>query len=362
MIVKKLALLTALALCLGAAQAQTVQSQAQGKASSPPLASPTPQPSIWGNKHQSVEEGAWAMSVEATRHIQAEDFDWIEAKRAELFASQELDADGEPQLIWLHYGIAYGFKHLPSGERQSWALAEQSIDRWQKSRPDSLAAKLAKIAIRIDRAWQNRGGASAQTTNPAALANFKKELLLARAELDALEKFAKKDPYWFLLQGELAAPLMASEEKVGALMARAAKTYPAYHEVLSHAVLSHTPQWGGSPDSLERYARRVSAAGPAKNREIVYAKVYMSASTQGYRGIFLQTKADWPTVKAGWEKITAAHPSQSNIQSFLKMACLAVDKETARAQFKKINIETPFIGRIWTVENFKSCLHWARSP
>lgn len=350
----KIAVLTALSMGPCASQAQT-----------PPTSPPatTTIPAINHNKPQNTDPGRWPMYIAAARHMQVEDFDWIEAKRAELLVSQELDADGEPQLIWLYQGIAKGLTLTAERERQPWDKVTLTLDRWQKRHPKSLMAKLARIDMRITKAWEIRGGDSAPKTPKDNMRIFNKELLIARGELNALSKVAYQEPYWISLQGLLNAPLNASEEEVALLMEYAVKTFPAYHHLLTSGSNYHMPIWHGNPDSLERYARRISAAAPAKDREIVYAKINEFASIQGYpRAFFVMTKADWPTIKAGWEKITAAYPTQQNIQFFLKMACLAADKQATRAQLEKKSLATPFITQIYPEQDFGGCQHWAYQP
>src|SRR5262245_19253237 len=106
------------------------------------------------------------------------------------------------------------------------------------------------------------------------------------------------------------------------------------------------------------FARATAARTNAWEGQAAYARIYMSAANGEFGELlFKKSKADWERLREGFQDILASYPDAWNSSQFLKTACMAKDKETARQLIAKM--DKTFIKDIWHTKLAFECKDFA---
>jgi hypothetical protein len=239
------------------------------------------------------------------------------------------------------------------------ATAERRARQWIKARPRSPAARIAFAQMLVNRAWAIRGSGKGHTVKPEDWQPFRDHLERARLYLEEHKAVAAIDPGWYEAMAHIATDQSWPPERLEALVKEGLAREPAYYGLYFMAVRYYAPQWHGSAEDIERFARQAMDRTRAVEGAGMYARIYWYASQSHYTDkLFAESLVDWETMKKGIDDVLAKHADEWNIQNFARYACLAEDKEKT-AQLLKRMTEAPYMEAWASPYWFDRCKAWA---
>lgn len=276
--------------------------------------------------------------------FEKQDFTALERLAKRYRQPDQRFASGVWKLSTYHVGLQRAFD-IGNRDPAYWADRERIVGAWLERHPTSPAAHLTHARMLSSRAWSIRGSGYASTVKDADWAPFIALQQQAIDYLQARKELVSVDPFWYELMEHLAIERSWTPEQFFALHDEGIGRYPAYYPLYFAAVRYFAPKWGGDPQSLELYARRVMALAPPRDQYMLYARIYWVASQQEYRKrLFTDSAVNWPSMKRGFEDIMARYPAAWNLQAFAYFACQANDRERARELMAQI--EEPILA-VW---------------
>lgn len=215
-----------------------------------------------------------------------------------------------------------------------WDAVEQRLRRWSARFPDSPNPVLARAHYHLLRAWFFRGTFRADQVSEEALPIFARNLDAAERLLEQIRAARARNPLWFEALLEIYAlrsPPPSLAQRQG-LLQDLLENGQGYPPAWSAALYFLEPRWGGSPREIERLARLAGEKTMGEEKGSMYARLYWSFESAYQYGprFFEDTAADWPTLKASFERLVAAYPSPRSLSAFAMFACIA--NEAPRAQ------------------------------
>lgn len=240
---------------------------------------------------------------------------------------------------------------------------ELLTERWARERPESALAQLLYARALYARAWSIRGSSIWRAVPEPAKAEFTRLIAKAESQLTSqaileddpttsiyLLKIGRSANWTFeqsLAQAQRAVALSIDEEDA------------SYDEV----AFSLSPKWGGSLEETAFFIEQVDARTRDRRGHELYALLWSSADSAGLDGnIFEVTRARWPLIKEGYERLMTQRSDPYYLNRLAYFACKAQDRETARAALAKIKDEPDLSA--WAGSgasgrtNYQSCVRW----
>ena len=140
--------------------------------------------------------------------------------------------------------------------------AMAGLEAWLETYPESVHAKTAKGAVRIDRAWDARGGGWAREVPRRAWEVFHRRLGEAKELLEsAAEGSTSPVPCGLLVEVSMGLGLGLEESR--AYFDRAAALEPLAADAALAMLTQLFPKWGGSWPEAVRFVEELEAAHPS---------------------------------------------------------------------------------------------------
>jgi hypothetical protein len=239
-------------------------------------------------------------------------------------------------------------------------------ERWARERPDAVLPQLLYARTLYARAWHVRGRGYWNAVPTPAKAEFSRLVGQAEAHIADRASMLMKDTNTHLYLMMIGRDAGWSFEKLRAVaedaLARSTADEDDFYGDLAFALL---PKWGGSWRQFAVFVDEVDErTGPRRGREL-YAELWSVAASNIEGNLFTQTRAQWRLVKEGYERLEAQRSHASHVNRLAYMACLAEDRDTARAAVAKLNgrpdLESWRGGGNGGATNYEACVLWLAS-
>jgi tetratricopeptide (TPR) repeat protein len=278
-----------------------------------------------------------AVSMETHSALARSDFVHLEKLHARYLRGEERHPGGLWKLASLYYAIE-NYTGLGSDE-QDWAALLAVAKAWEKKFPKSVAARAFHVHVLLSRMNGYRDKKKRNPASAAARAEFVNALRDTRTVLDRFRRMAlaAHDPEWHRLQIYTMPYTDISRSRYRELVATSMRLYPNYHALFFAATHYSSPDWLGAPDAMANIID--PAIGSEKNREktTAYARAYWFLDQTTHHGkLFEESRADWPTMQAGFEDMIADYPDVWNLNAYAYFACLAHDYPVMQRQLARI--------------------------
>ncbi len=317
---------------------------AEGQASNPPKNIDE----AWALAKVRLDAGVspqWQCRYRVGALLVDEEFEALEFIANEFRESKERWGYGHWKLESFYYGCEFGRGFVKPRSQPIPYL--QRCERWVAKYPDSITAKIALARVRMELAWNARGGGWASEVKEEGWAGMQRHLNAAWEVLKEAEALPTSDPDLYSqmiltakLKGQSYAELRALYEK-GLEVERG---YPPLY--MSHA-WTMMPRWGGALGDVEAFARE--AVEDAKSVPGTGPYVWIA---NDYRGMTATTtfihRFDWSSedLKAGFEDILSVYPDDRWIQNIrARLSSLMEDKEESKKAFAIIGRD--FDTEVW---------------
>jgi hypothetical protein len=229
----------------------------------------------------------------------------------------------------------------------------QNIEQLKKQYKDSPTLVIMESGFWNGYAWSARGHGYAGSVTDVGWKLFRERQLRRRDLLDATRKsMSDAYPWWHKAYldslGVLGAPVDVQERA----MREATTKFKYYYPLYFTYGLYRQPQWQGSWQAFEDFARYAVKNTRDQEGMTLYARLYWSAdqSLSAEERLWDVSLASWPDMKKGFEDLMQRYPkSRRNVNSFASFACRADDRKTyleLRKQF------IYFVRPVWK-DNFR---------
>jgi hypothetical protein len=276
-----------------------------------------------------------AVGLEAQSAYGSGQFAKLDSLIETLSQPDQLTDDGMPRLQGVYDGL-WNFIDA----YQDWQTELDKISEWRKEYPDSYGADLVEAIIWRAWAWHVRGDGTAETVTPEGWKLFRVKISSADEVLGRSKSRASESPLWYQLRLGIARDAAWDHQRYRTVFDEATQKFSWYVPFYLWAANYLSPQWGGSYEAVDALARRTTKI-PLGVDYSLYARVYwhLTCDECGQFGLFRDSRATWPRMKAGFEGLMRRYPkSKWNLNGFAYFACLADDASTysvLRAQIGK---------------------------
>lgn len=258
-------------------------------------------------------------------------FDALEKRASELRAGKDRFGNGSWKLEHLYDSLTCG-----ANEPESVWQNHDTLHRdWIAKFPESVTAKVAYADFFLSYAWRARGTGYSNEVTEEAWKLFKERLASARTHCDSARSMSEKCPHAWLVTMGVAIGQSWEKEEFHKLFEEAKAIEPHYYyhdEALSRYLMV---RWYGDEGEWEAAAEKEINRSGAESyaRVIAYQRGY-------YDDIFSETKASWRKTRNGFEEMRKSYPNSAEVlNTYCRLACIAEDKELAKALFAEIGDE-----------------------
>jgi hypothetical protein len=108
----------------------------------------------------------------------------------------------------------------------------------------------------------------------------------------------------------------------------------AFAEEVQGAAGMMLPKWGGRYEMIEAFAREAIKRTAPEEGAAIYARIYWQVDFGPT--IFHDTRADWATMKRGFDAMILKYPDPRNVNGKAMFACMARDAATFNSTIKQL--------------------------
>lgn len=181
----------------------------------------------------------------------------------------------------------------------------------------------------------------------------------ARIFLKQHEEQLNQHPRWYELMLIIAKYQQWDYKNFEELVIKSINKFPDYYPIYYAAVDYFSKVQGSQGKELDEFIQDIMFYNNSHDDEL-YARVYLYLVKQNKRNEPLHniTHLNWHRVKVPIARVIEKYPTQSNINHFARMACMAGDAKMTATLIKQIDQE--IIRSIWIDEMFYlDCQQWA---
>jgi len=267
-------------------------------------------------------------------------------------------SDGKWRLGALLDGLEIAFSEAAKDGRE-WQKLEGTLLQFAQSRPDSTNAWIFYTTALETRAWVSRGPGLSNQVTVEGWRSFRQNIAQARKVLDSKKSRLTVNPEWYAQRIRLA--LYSGEEKsrIHALFEEAIAREPLYYGTYYAALLSHTPKWGGSIESLIAFIRTAAVMSGQGEGTSLLARLLWVADQEGYE-VSGSSTLDWKLVEQSFMDTLRFFPDDWNSQAFLLLTCGRSNRATAARLLPYIKEEPSAALFGPNLPAYRGCLKWAK--
>jgi hypothetical protein len=287
-------------------------------------------------------------------------FDLLDNIADELRASKTKFPGGAWKLQKFYYGVA-DVENGGKASEAEWKAVIGKLQQWVNDRPNSITARVALGQAYVGYAWKARGRGYANTVTEEGNRLFRERLDKAEQLLNEANQLPGKCPNSYYAMQMVALGQSWSLERYNELFEEAIKLEPLYHYFYENKATFLMPRWYGNEGDWERFADEVYEKTGGKEGSMLYCNIVWSMSDyyDSDKTFLDEVKVSWPKLRQGFiDKETLQGTSNSSLNKFCFLACMANDRPTAQALFARIGDDyDPYVwGQERKFYNYKS---WA---
>lgn len=266
--------------------------------------------------------------------LDLEQFDRLDAMADDLRATKARFKWGKWKLRRFYDALIFVQEDLSMEQKL------QLYEKWSTARPGSITARVAAGYLLVNSAENARGTGYAKDVSDENMKLYEERLAKARVVLEEAEKLPAKCPTLYNVMLRVAHGQGWGRQEYEDLFKKAVALEPLYTDFYESKAYYLLPQWYGSAGEWEKFAEESAEATKDSEGMGLYRRILVDISpVYGENGVnlFKETKASWPKMRQGFIDVDKKYPdSLILLNSFAWYACIAGDKETAKAVFSRI--------------------------
>lgn len=277
------------------------------------------------------EQQAIARSVQT--HWIARDFDLLDALAQEWRSKASRTSSGywHLSLLYNHLDenlLARTAVLFPHGD--DW----RSVDRWLSDKPESPTPVILKALMLLRQAQDCYVPPRTARVRKVAPAFYRQMFVEAARELLEENRWAARDPHWHTAYLRALRFQGAHDDDLLLAHAQAMSEHPLYYQTHFEMFRDFALRWYPNIKMIDGFANTVLSGTRSFEGHMVYARLYQDAVIELNHGImFVPPRAVWDRMRQGFTEITAAYPTDWNLNHFAFHACMAEDGAELRRLF-----------------------------
>lgn len=272
------------------------------------------------------EEDELDIIIRQVKHaIDTEDFAKLDSMDHEFRTSRARLPSGIWKLAAFHAGLKYFLTEGLTREQGCILRHNPFIEHWRTISPSSPAVIITEARLQVSQAWCIRGAGYANSVPASAWRPFREGMDKAHSLLLANRDAASVDPEYYAMLAIIYRAKGVDPAQFMRMVDEATDREPYYHRTYFNAAWYFMPQWGGSFEELDNFARYAANKTQSSDNMGLYARVYWSLIECGC--IEIGEEADWQTMKQGMRDIYERYPVPFNGEFFRNLSCERGDTE-----------------------------------
>lgn len=290
--------------------------------------------------------------------IAKKDFARLEAMEQEFRSSRARTRSGTWKLAAYHGGLQYYLAEGLKAEEGCQYRQEPFVRAWQSAIPGSAAAAITDAELLLSQAWCIRGTGYASSVSEQAWPAFHAKVDDAADALRRSAGRASIDPEFYAVKLDVMRAQGAPIREFEAVFDQATRREPYYHRTYFHAAWNYLPQWGGSYEEVDRFARQAVKLTQRDEGAGLYARIFWSLDECGCD--LIGSAANWAFMKESMRDVYEKYPDRSNGQYFADLSCRLGDGEEGRRYLRALHPEATGDGDLAAI--FARCDQDAQNP
>jgi Domain of unknown function (DUF4034) len=229
---------------------------------------------------------------------------------------------------------------------REWDDVHSKVEQWIRRYPNSPHARIVQAQFFVNRAWFFRGSGFSSTVAKEAWPRVSQYIEGARKSLVDCKSACSADPHWYEIMFFVASAQSWSHEQIDDLVHDLLEHGQSYVPAYQSAARLLLPKWSGSYEAVEAFARIATARNTKIEGNGMYTRIYWNLGESPV--LFSQSRADWPTMKRGFEEMLVQYPDPRNLNGEAMFACAAGDRATYQSVMKQLGNRV--IPSIWLVD------------
>jgi hypothetical protein len=318
----------------------------------------------WGPEGISKIESRDDMHNVVNGLLGADAYDELNELAFNLIQSQALSVNGNIKLPWFHAVLRGSHLVLPpfkEAELRKMEAEDYVPDRLlARKAPWSYLSKINTSEDLLRAAWQIRGSGYANSVSKEDFARFQALALRSVDVLASCKAQCDFDPQWYASMIYAMGSASMSRAKIGPVFVEGFTKFPWYPPIYLNMATNFAPQWGGSVQELESFAKELTNRLSPSDKDMVYARFYDSL----YSSRTIPDPLAKPGVMScsraikGFDSISSRWPTNLNFNLTLRMARWCNDKSTARRYLAIIGNQADLT--VLTATDFANSVAWAK--
>ena len=283
-----------------------------------------------------LDDGTRARDVitdQTKKMFNDKEFAKLDAMADKFRTSKSRFTDGGWKLRAFYNGFNLNNRHPEWVFSKYIAFAEE----WRRINPTSVTAQVVLAKAWLSYAWKERGGGYASEVKEDAWPLVHKRLDTAWKIINERPAPRVADcPERHCQRLTLARARGIEKKQFESLFKDAVRQEPGYYPNYSSKAEYLLPKWHGNEGEWQRYIIEVADKNPGGIGATIYTRVVwiMSDEWKSFKG----EGVSWDRMKAGFMEIDRNyHNSPLILNTFARFACLAGDRKTLKALFKRID-------------------------
>jgi hypothetical protein len=252
------------------------------------------------NGDLSVDIGALrAFDETAARMLKEEKFTELDCLADHARSGKERLPGGLWKIHLLYTGLTQPVPHPMHATQEDWAYLLQQLQRWVKTRPQSITARVALASAYLDYASDARGSGYADTVSESGWKLFRERTAEAKRILEDASKLPTKCPEWYVAMQTVSINEGWSISDARALFEEAFKYEPEYYTYARQLAFYLLPKWSGDPGDTEKFVQEIADRVGGDKGDILYFQV--AAANYVTCGCKDEPALSWDRIKRGFE-------------------------------------------------------------
>jgi hypothetical protein len=269
--------------------------------------------------------------------IASSDFAGLSAMEDDFRSSRARTPSGTWKLAVFHSGMQ---AYLADGLQSEHACQYQRqpfVRQWAAAAPRNPAPAITDAALLLEQAWCIRGTGFADSVASEAWPKFHDGVDAAFEILKKHKSTASIDPEFYAVELDAARAQGVSKAAFHDIIEEAVGREPNYHRTYYNAAWFYLPQWSGSYEEVEGFARYATDKAHLSEHSGLYARIFIDLDDCDCH--LIQKVADWPTMKQSMRDIYDQYPVRWHAEYFADLSCRMGDAEEGRRYIRAMHPE-----------------------
>lgn len=234
-----------------------------------------------------------------SRILKEEKFAQLDCLADHARSSKERLPGGLWKVQLLYQGLRYPVSYSLHATQEDWIELLRRLQRWVKTRPESITARVALALAYLDYAQDARGNGYANSVSESGWKLFEERTAEAERILKETSTLASKCPEWYVAMQLVSQNQGWSVAEARALFEEANKFEPEYYIYARDLAYYLLPKWSGEAGDTEKFVREIADRVGGDKGDILYFQV--ASASYVICGCDDNPHLSWDRIKRGFE-------------------------------------------------------------